>query len=73
MAGTPDAFRDAQKRASAAWSTFPAMEVFTATCAPQLVKVARIKPGQTVLDIACGTGVVALFAARQVHYFSPTD
>ncbi|MFC5731401.1 MULTISPECIES: class I SAM-dependent methyltransferase [Nocardioides] len=33
--------------------------------APQLVDCARVRPGQSVLDVACGTGVVAK-AARAV-------
>lgn len=33
--------------------------------APQLVDCARVRPGQSVLDVACGTGVVAR-AARDV-------
>ena len=33
--------------------------------APQLVDCARVRPGQSVLDVACGTGVVAR-AARNV-------
>src|SRR5262249_58835598 len=31
-----------------------------------LVEVARARPGERVLDIACGTGIVARTAARRV-------
>jgi ubiquinone/menaquinone biosynthesis C-methylase UbiE len=34
--------------------------------APQLVELAALKQGDRVLDIACGTGVVARLAATQV-------
>jgi SAM-dependent methyltransferase len=34
--------------------------------APHLVEAADVRPGQTVLDVACGTGVVAREAARRV-------
>jgi SAM-dependent methyltransferase len=47
-----------------AWSVFAPVEVFTAAPAAKLVKFARIAPGLSVLDVACGTGVVAVTAAR---------
>ena len=34
--------------------------------APLLVDAARIRPGQSVLDVACGTGVVARTAADRL-------
>jgi ubiquinone/menaquinone biosynthesis C-methylase UbiE len=46
------------------WSLFAPIEVFTTIPAAKLVKFARITPGQEVLDAACGTGVVAVTAAR---------
>ncbi|MGE0870343.1 MAG: class I SAM-dependent methyltransferase [Kofleriaceae bacterium] len=54
-------FKDNQKKA---WSTFAPTEVYTARPAARLVAFAQIRPGQRVLDVACGTGVVALAAAR---------
>lgn len=47
-----------------AWSSFALLENLTGTAAPHLVRFAGIGPGQSVLDVACGTGVVALTAAR---------
>ncbi len=46
------------------WSSFTPLEMITGSVAPALVKYARIAPGSEVLDVACGTGVVALTAAR---------
>jgi SAM-dependent methyltransferase len=46
------------------WSTFAAVEIQTTPPAGKLVKFARVERGQRVLDVACGTGVVAVTAAR---------
>lgn len=46
------------------WSLFVPLEAATTAPAAQLVKHARIGAGQSVLDVGCGTGVVALTAAR---------
>jgi SAM-dependent methyltransferase len=46
------------------WAGFATMEMFTAMGAPKLVQFAGIERGTKVLDVACGTGVVALTAAR---------
>ena len=55
-------FKEAQKQA---WSHFAPLEINTTPTAAQLVKHARIAAGQKVLDVACGTGVVAVTAARK--------
>jgi len=47
-----------------AWASFALLENLTGTAAPHLVRFAGIRGGVKVLDIACGTGVVALTAAR---------
>ena len=54
-------FKENQK---VAWSTFGLFESMTGTVAPRLVSFAGIKPGASVLDVGCGTGVVGLTAAR---------
>jgi SAM-dependent methyltransferase len=47
-----------------AWNLFLPLEQATMIPAGKLVAFAKIAPGQTVLDVACGTGVVAISAAR---------
>jgi ubiquinone/menaquinone biosynthesis C-methylase UbiE len=56
-----ESFKNAQK---AGWAHFAPLEVFTATAAAQLVRHAKVHAGQRVLDVGCGTGVVAVTAAR---------
>jgi SAM-dependent methyltransferase len=46
------------------WAHFAPLEMLTTAPAAQLVKHARLREGQGVLDVACGTGVVAVTAAR---------
>jgi SAM-dependent methyltransferase len=48
----------------AAWANFAMLEHITGTTAPHLVRFAGIRAGAHVLDVACGSGVVALTAAR---------
>ncbi len=39
---------------------------YTAKLVPRLLEIARLKPGQSVLDVATGTGIAALAAAEIV-------
>lgn len=59
-----DALEQYKANQKAAWATFALLENLTGTTAPYLVRFAGIRPGNTLLDVACGTGVVALTAAR---------
>jgi len=47
------------------WSNFVPVETFTTATAARLVSFAGIRSGQSVLDVACGTGVVAVTAAQR--------
>jgi SAM-dependent methyltransferase len=53
-------FKQTQKQS---WANFSVLETLTTPPAAQLVNRARVRPGQAVLDVACGTGVVAITAA----------
>ena len=54
-------FKESQKQS---WVHFVPFEVLTTPAAALLVKHAGITAGMKVLDVACGTGVVAITAAR---------
>jgi SAM-dependent methyltransferase len=56
-----ESFKTAQK---IGWAHFAPLEAFTTSAAAQLVKHARVRAEQCVLDVGCGTGVVAVTAAR---------
>ncbi|MGY8680433.1 class I SAM-dependent methyltransferase [Bradyrhizobium sp. UFLA05-153] len=55
-------FKAIQKEA---WSLFTPMETFTTPTAAKLVGFAGVEAGQRLLDVGCGTGVVAITAARR--------
>ena len=56
-----DKFKQNQREG---WAHFAPIEAITTPPAAQLVRFARVKPADGVLDVACGTGVVAVTAAR---------
>lgn len=54
-------FKAAQRKG---WASFAPLAAMTGVSAAKLVRFARVRPGQRLLDVACGTGVVAITAAR---------
>lgn len=57
-----EAFKNTQKKG---WAHFFPLETVTTPAAAKLVKFSRVAAGQLVLDVCCGTGVVAVTAARK--------
>jgi ubiquinone/menaquinone biosynthesis C-methylase UbiE len=54
-------FKEMQRKS---WAHFAPLEAITTPTAALLVRHAGVRSGQKVLDAACGTGVVAITAAR---------
>ena len=63
-------FKETQKQG---WAYFAPLESLTTPSAAHLVKFAGVSAGQRVLDVACGTGVVAITAARRGAKVSGID
>jgi len=55
------AFKTMQKQS---WGLFAPLEMMTTITAASLVKFSRVNSSHSVLDVGCGTGVVAITAAR---------
>ncbi|MBI5040109.1 MAG: class I SAM-dependent methyltransferase [Gammaproteobacteria bacterium] len=54
-------FKAAQREG---WALFVPLEAYTTPAAASLVNFARVQRGEQLLDVGCGTGVVAVTAAR---------
>jgi SAM-dependent methyltransferase len=65
-----DKFKATQREG---WAHFAPLQAMTTEPAARLVKFAGIKPGHRVLDVACGTGVVAITAARHEAHVTALD
>ncbi|HMN88164.1 MAG TPA: class I SAM-dependent methyltransferase [Bauldia sp.] len=64
MSSAVDPFAGLKARQRAMWSSFAPTATFTTPVAAHLVEFAGIAPGEAVLDVGTGTGVVAVTAAR---------
>jgi SAM-dependent methyltransferase len=68
-----DAFAQFKKAQKQGWGHFAPLEIHTTPAAARLVRHARVTTGQRVLDVACGTGVVAITAALAGAHVSGLD
>jgi SAM-dependent methyltransferase len=63
-------FKQMQKES---WPSFVPFETITTAAAGHLVRFADVRPGHRILDVGCGTGVVAITAARHGALVSAID
>jgi SAM-dependent methyltransferase len=71
--GSLDPFANYKAAQREGWALFVPVEVISTIPAAKLVKFAEVAPGQRLLDVACGTGVVAVTAARRGAKVSGLD
>jgi SAM-dependent methyltransferase len=70
---TGDTFGEFKSRQREMWSSFAPTAILTTPVAAHVVDFAGVRPGEKLLDVACGTGVVAITAARRGATVSALD
>jgi SAM-dependent methyltransferase len=68
-----DPFLEFKRKQRESWTTFAPTATFTTPVAAHLVRFAGIRPGESVLDVGTGTGVVAVTASRAGARVSALD
>src|SRR5258708_12291062 len=68
-----DPFTDFKGKEGESWARFTRGGTFATPVAAHLVRFAGIRPGESVLDVGTGTGVVAVTAARTGARVSALD
>jgi len=68
-----DPFLEFKRKQRESWASFTPTATFTTPVAAHLVRFAGIRSGESVLDVATGTGVVAVTAARTGARVSALD
>ena len=64
LGGSMSEIEKIKEKAKDTWAGFIPFENLTGTAAPELIRFSKIRENDFILDVACGTGVVALTAAR---------
>jgi SAM-dependent methyltransferase len=59
-----DVFENFKAAQKAGWAHFAPLQALTTIPAARLVRHARVRSGSRILDVGCGTGVVAITAAK---------